>query len=321
MPFEDRITFGTSGLDRAAHLRGAQGRLDAMLSDPAARVFALWRGKPLVGPDGLRGLPADHRVFRDAVDPPLFLGLDGAAPRFARDISRWTPPQEVELDSFRDLTEQQHPALPEGEVFVELRAHMTLLGRRDAEMAATARALCEWHRTHRFCANCGTQSVVAQAGWQRDCPACGRHHFPRTDPVVIMLVSSGDDVLVGRSPGWPEGMYSLLAGFIEPGETVEAAVRREVLEETGVSVGEVGYVASQPWPYPASLMLGCHGRAESREIEVDPTEVEDAIWLSKSEMTAVFAGEHPQVRRPRAGAIASTLLEAWLSGTICSETH
>ncbi|MDJ0994397.1 MAG: NAD(+) diphosphatase [Dinoroseobacter sp.] len=314
MPFEDRITFGTSGLERAAHLRGDAARIEAMLSDPTTRVVPIWRGKPLVSPQGLAGVRSDHAVFKDAVAPAIFLGLDENGARFARDVSGWSPEEPVDLDSFRDRTEQQHPHLPGGYVFAELRTEMTRLTRRDAELAATARALVEWHRIHGFCANCGATSVPAQAGWQRDCPSCGRHHFPRTDPVVIMLITHKDRVLVGRTPGWPERMYSLLAGFIEPGETMEAAVRREVAEEAGVRVGAVGYLASQPWPYPASLMFGCWGHAETTEITIDPVEVEDAFWISRAEMIEVFAGTHPRMREPRKGAIAHSLLEAWVAG-------
>ncbi|MEM8579622.1 MAG: NAD(+) diphosphatase, partial [Pseudomonadota bacterium] len=288
--------------------------VEALLTDRTARVIPIWRGKPLVSANGLEGVSADHKVLEDAVSSAIFLGLDENGPRFAQDVSGWSPAEPVDLDSFRDRTEQQHPSLPEGTVFAELRTEMTRLTRRDAELAATARALVEWHRIHGFCANCGAKSLPAQAGWQRDCPSCGRHHFPRTDPVVIMLITHGDHVLVGRTPGWPDRMYSLLAGFIEPGETMEAAVRREVAEEAGVQVGEVGYLASQPWPYPASLMFGCWGRAETTEITLDPVEVEDAFWISRSEMVEVFGGTHPRMREPRRGAIAHSLLEAWVSG-------
>jgi len=151
------------------------------------------------------------------------------------------------------------------------------------------------------------------AGWQRTCPACGAHHFPRTDPVVIMLVTRGNSVLIGRSPGWPAGMYSLLAGFVEPGETLEAAVRREVFEEAGVRVGAVRYLASQPWPFPASLMFGCHGEALDGAITIDPAEIEDALWLTREEMVTVMAGAHPEIRAPRKGAIAHFLVAAWLA--------
>jgi NAD+ diphosphatase len=138
-------------------------------------------------------------------------------------------------------------------------------------------------------------------------------HFPRTDPVVIMLVTRGNRVLLGRSPGWPEGMVSLLAGFLEPGETVEAGVRREVWEEAGVRVGRVGYLASQPWPFPASLMLGCRGEALSEEIALDPQELEAAMWVSRERLLRVFMGEDPEIRPPRTGAIAGFLLREWLA--------
>ncbi|HIF76500.1 MAG TPA: NAD(+) diphosphatase, partial [Sulfitobacter sp.] len=145
---------------------------------------------------------------------------------------------------------------------------------------------------------------------------CGGAHFPRTDPVVIMLITHGNSVLMGRSPGWPEGMYSLLAGFVEPGETVEAAVRREVFEEAGVQVGAVSYLSSQPWPFPASLMLGCAGEALSRDLTIDPVEIEDALWVTREEMMDVFAGSHPRLLPARRGAIAHFLLENWLADTL-----
>jgi NAD+ diphosphatase len=151
------------------------------------------------------------------------------------------------------------------------------------------------------------------AGWQRDCPACGAHHFPRTDPVVIMLITHGNDVLLGRNAAWPAGMFSLLAGFIEPGETLEAAVRREVWEEAGVRVGRVGYLASQPWPFPASLMFGCRGEATTTAITVDPAELETALWVSRERLAGVLAGQDSVIRAPRSGAIAQFLMQMWLA--------
>lgn len=206
-----------------------------------------------------------------------------------------------------------HPDLPEGAGFADLRLRLTRLDAREGELAATARALFEWHRTHRFCACCGQPSDLAEAGWMRRCPACGAGHFPRTDPVAIMLVTRGDQVLLGRSPGWPEGMFSCLAGFMEPGETLEDAVRREVAEETGVQVGAVRYVGSQPWPFPASLMLGCRAEALSAALQPDPAEIEAALWVSRSRLAAIFAGTDPVILPPRRGAIAGWLLRLWLA--------
>ncbi len=153
-------------------------------------------------------------------------------------------------------------------------------------------------------------------GWQRECTSCKDTHFPRTDPVVIMLVTCGNNLLLGRSPGWPDGMYSLLAGFMEPGETLETAVRREVLEETGVRAGAVGYVATQPWPFPASLMIGCRATALTQELVLDPNEIEDALWISREELADVMAGVHPKIRSPRQGAIARYLMLQWLRDTL-----
>ncbi|MEM8592550.1 MAG: NAD(+) diphosphatase, partial [Pseudomonadota bacterium] len=219
---------------------------------------------------------------------------------------------DAALTGFLDPTLQYHPDLP-GAAFAELRGMMTKLNPRDAELAATARGLMEWHRTHGFCARCGERSHMAERGWQRNCHACGAHHFPRTDPVVIMLVLKGNSVLLGRSPGWPDGMYSLLAGFVEPGETLEAAVRREVLEEAGIKIGEVGYLGSQPWPFPASLMFGCIGHATSEEITVDPEELEDARWATREEIVEAMAGRHPEIAAARKGAIAHFLLSRWVA--------
>jgi NAD+ diphosphatase len=318
------VTFGGSDLDRAAAERGDDAALARALAEGAA-VIPFWRGKPMLAGDpdagecALVGLAADHAVLRPASEPPLFLGrIDGAAV-FAQDISGWVPQEpvdEAQIGAFLDPTVQRHPGAPGDSAFRELRAVMTRLTPRDAELAATARALLNWHRSHGFCARCGARSQVAQAGWQRHCPACGAHHFPRTDPVVIMLITRGDRVLLGRSPGWPEGMHSLLAGFVEPGETIEAAVRREVFEETAVRVGPVDYLAGQPWPFPASLMIGCRGEALSEEIEIDPVEIEAARWVTRSELLDVFAGTHPELRAARRGAIAHFLLEAWLADSL-----
>lgn len=320
------VTFGGGGLERAAHLRKDRDAMAQAWAAETTQVLLLWRGKPLArrsaadrGLDQLAWLPPQHPVVANRADERLFLGLtgDGAA-LFACDLGDWRPDalDEMALASFADASEQQHPDLPAGFVFAELRRIMTHVTPLEAEQAATAKALLSWHSSHRFCARCGDPSEMIDSGWQRRCPSCNAGHFPRTDPVVIMLITHGEDVLLGRSPGWPAGMYSLLAGFVEPGETLEAAVRREVIEETGVRVGDVGYLSSQPWPFPMSLMFGCEGKALSREITIDPEEIEDAIWVSRQEMMTVFAGEHPQIKPSRKGAIAHFLLQNWLADTL-----
>jgi NAD+ diphosphatase len=307
------VTFGSAGLDRAAHLRGDAAGLAGLMADPRSCALALWRGKPLLAGNAAARLPLAHPAFSDT-DPLLFLGLSDGAPVFARDLVDWLPEPDQAPDGagFLDRTEQSHPLIAPPARFVELRAAMARLPGADAELVATAKGIFAWHAAHGFCAGCGAPSRMVMSGWQRLCPACGAAHFPRTDPVVIMRITRGNRVLIGRSPGWPEGMYSLLAGFMEPGETLEAAVRREVREEAGVRVGRVSYLASQPWPFPSSLMLGCAGEALDEAIRLDPAELEEALWLGREEMAEVFAGLHPKIRPPRRGAIAGHLLRRWL---------
>ena len=311
----ETVAFGGSALDRAAELRGDAA---ALMQESAARVILFWRGKPMLVADTLARVPFDHPVMKDAAADIVFLGRDAGTLTFAADLSGWTPTDldDETLNTFLDPSEQTHPSLSDDHVFAELRAVMTRLTPRDAELAATAKAVMHWHKSHRFCAACGQQSDFAMGGWQRNCGACETSHFPRTDPVVIMLITHGNSVLMGRSPGWPDGMYSLLAGFVEPGETLEAAVRREVLEETNVKVGAVSYLASQPWAFPASLMFGCAGEAVSTEITIDPVEIEDAMWVSREDMALAFAGGHPTILPARKGAIAHFLLENWLADSL-----
>jgi len=312
MRIAETVTFGGSGLDRAAHLRGNAFEVAALWA--IGQVLPIWRGKPLFLDDVLGWLPAGHAVLAHA-GPAVFLGLDDDVPRFGVDISGWSPEAGAEAveAGFFEASVRTHPALPAPYAFAELRGLMAGLAPREAELVASAKAVLHWHRSHGFCAVCGAASGVTLAGWQRVCPACGAQHFPRTDPVVIMLVTHGNKLLMGRSPGWPEGMYSCLAGFVEPGETIEAAVRREVMEESGVRVGEVRYLASQPWAFPASLMIGCHALAETDAITLDPAELEDALWVTREDMVSVMAGAHPRLKPSRKGAIAHFLIANWLA--------
>jgi len=312
----ESVTFGGGGVDRAAHLRADPDALARLWAAPGARALPLWRGKPALAGTHLGWITTDHPLARDRAGGAIFLGLAGGAARFAIDLPDWASETLPEtLNAFTDPSEQRHPELP-GARFVELRMRMSALGPVEAELAAIARALLLWHARHGHCAVCGARVGIVMAGWQSRCPACEADHFPRTDPVVIMLITRGNSVLLGRAPGWPETMYSLLAGFVEPGETIEAAVRREVAEESGIAVGAVGYLSSQPWPFPASLMLGCHGAALSAEIIRDPGELDDALWLRREEMAAAFAGRRPDVAPPRQGSIARFLLWRWLAGRL-----
>ncbi|MEO8531937.1 MAG: NAD(+) diphosphatase [Deltaproteobacteria bacterium] len=304
------FAFEGSVLQRAAELRAS----NAPALDPRARSLVLWRGKLLVGSDNQPFVALlDTPAFEIAREPVIFLGIGANGPRFGIDLSSWTPPEDAAtIGEFVDASEQRHPDFPDAR-FVEVRGIMSLLGIEDAECIATARALTSWHASHRFCAACGQPSIVAQSGWQRNCPACNAQHFPRTDPVVIMAITRGDKLLLGRGPTWPERMYSCLAGFVEPGEPIEAAVRRETLEEAGITVGKVTYVASQPWPFPMSLMFGCLGEALSDDITLDVNELADARWFDRTEVMHILAGIHPDVAQPRKGAIAGYLIERWAS--------
>lgn len=305
MSLSDPLTFatGAGALDRAAHLRPASAEL---MARPEARLLPQWREKALIDLSGAQPAPAwlapDPALLAEAAEPPVFLGLFEGAPRFTADLSA--------LDEAAAGTRFGAAAK-----FIDLRSIAGELRPEEAAVLATAKGLLGWHRIHPFCARCGQPSAPEDAGWRRRCAACGALHFPRTDPVVIMLITRGGNVLLGRQQVWPAGRYSLLAGFMEPGETIEDAVRRETLEETSIRVGRVRFIASQPWPFPASLMLGCWGEALTEAISIDD-EIEDALWLSRDETAGVLAGAHPWLGAPGRDSIARWLLTAWVAGEI-----
>lgn len=306
------VTFGGSGLNRAAASRGTT---KAKASEGDSIIF-VWRGKILMDLENQPSLAKfefPHPLCKGAVE--IFLGTENNKNYIAFDISKWEPNDEdrPDLDVFFDPTEQRHPRLDKKYAFCELRGQMLNLNKREAELCSIAKGLFHWNTVQKYCSSCGELLKIALSGWQKNCDNCGISHFPRTDPVVIMLITKGDKVLLGRSPNWPEKMYSLLAGFVEPGETIEGAVRREVMEESGVEVGEVTYLASQPWVFPNSLMLGCHGIAQSEKITIDPNEIEDARWVSKSELLDVLAGLNQSIFPARKGSIANFLIEKWLA--------
>lgn len=308
---ETSITFAAGTLDRAAHLRGDRQALAAMLADPAARALAIWRGKPLIAlndegrvEQAFWTSPTEPHLSKARSSDWTLLGLDDGAPRLAVDISDLPPDGD------------SAPKLFDNAKFIDLRSIMAELGPEDAAAAAIAKGLWEWHRNHRFCAKCGQPSAVEEAGWRRGCTACDAKHFPRTDPVVIMLVVRGDKLLLGRQDDWAERMYSLLAGFMEPGETLESAVRREVREEAGLPIGRVRYLACQPWPFPSTLMIGCAAEALEEDLTIDKNELVDALWVSKAEVASALAGESERFDPARQGAIARNLMEAWVAGDL-----
>jgi NAD+ diphosphatase len=303
-----QYAFHPGELDRAAQLRAG----DAARQDGRALTLVFWKGKLLADAQGKAALVGlDHPALTDSREAPIFVGLTPDGPRFAADIPLWIPFEDATtIGQFVDQSQQVHPGFPDAK-FVEIRGLMPSLSRLDGEVIATGKAILQWNATHRFCSNCGAPSAVESSGWVRKCPQCNTQHFPRTDPVVIMVITRGDKLLLGRSPAWPERMFSLLAGFVEPGESIEAAVRREVLEESAIKVGPVRYVSAQPWPFPMSLMFGCYGEALSEDITIDPVELSDARWVHKDDVKLILAGTHPEINRPRPGAIAGALIEAW----------
>jgi NAD+ diphosphatase len=302
----DPIAFAGSPLDRCAVARRDAAWIEGRLSDPATRFLPLWKLDPLVKVGDSRALAWARRELFDDVElpgEPVLLGLAGDVAHFAVDVSSLAEPL---------------PALGlEGVAkFEELRGIGSQLTPAEVAIVAHARSVTDWHRRHRHCAECGGLTVPVLAGAQRRCPDCSAEHFPRTDPVAIAAVVRGDRCLLGRGHHWPDTMYSALAGFVEPGETVEEAVRREVCEESGVVVGEVRYVKSQPWPFPSSLMIACVGEALTDELVIDTNEIEAAIWVDRAEMREAINGRHPRIGAARKGAIARSVLDAWSEGRI-----
>jgi NAD+ diphosphatase len=298
------IVFSGGTLDRAAKQRGDAAWLRERLADDATRVLPLWRLSPLVrrGDSPRLGWATPALLDgREGAPAPVFLGVEGGVAHFALDLSD-RPDPLVEFG----FAEVAH--------FPELRAIASLLPGGEAATAAQARHLVDWHARHGFCPACGERTLAKDGGWSRGCAACGAEHFPRTDPVVIMLVLDDERCLLGRQPAWPRPFFSALAGFVEGGETLEEAVGREVAEEAGIAVTDVRYLASQPWPFPASLMLGCTARATTREITVDRSELEEADWFSRDEVRAALAAPTARLALPPPLAIAHQLVRAWIEG-------
>jgi NAD+ diphosphatase len=297
--------FVTNILDRAAHLRGNDEKLLALESHPNSRAYVVHRDSLVVKREGegSRALLSIDEAHKFGANPGMiFLGLRDGAAVFGMGITAAAVEKLMTRDDVA-VTELRGMAM-QGVVPPE-----------QLSAIAMAKSMVSWHQRHGFCANCGTRTAMRQGGWKRDCPNCKAEHFPRTDPVVIMLVTSGDKCLLGRQKQFPPGMYSCLAGFVEAAETIEDAVRREILEESGIRCTDVNYYMTQPWPYPSSLMIGCSARATSDDIVVDRTELEDARWFDREEARLMITRKHPDgLAGPHPFAIAHHLVGRWVHG-------
>jgi NAD+ diphosphatase len=297
------LGYVSNRIERAADRRSDPASMAALEGDAHARTYVV--GGELVA---LKGAGEDHQPLftfaqAHALGPPLesaFLGLMDGAPRFVCGLDRAAVEALKTRDDF---------------VVSDLRtiAVQAMIDPVHLPPLAEGKALLNWHARHRFCPNCGNPSRVVEAGWRRDCPACKAQHFPRTDAVVIMLAVDGERCLLGRSGRFLANSWSCLAGFVEPGETIEAAVRREVAEEAGIACGQVKYFASQPWPFPSSLMIGCLAQALTHEIIVDRNELEAARWFDREEAALMLARQHPEgLITPPPVAIAHHIIREWV---------
>ena len=299
-----QLGYTGSMLDRAADRRRDAA---ALAADPAADAYVIAVELIVARKAEGGGDPLFRLGEARALAPPresVFLGLAKGAPRFGLAIGG----AAAEALKARDdlLVTDLRSIAVQGLVAPE---HLPPL--------AEAKALLAWHARHRFCANCGVPTVSVEAGWKRQCPACKTEHFPRTDPVVIMLAVRGERCLLGRSARFAAAMWSCLAGFVEPGEGIDDAVRREVREESGIVCGRVAYFASQPWPFPMSLMIGCHAEALTTDISVDTTELEGARWFDREEAALMLLRRHPEgLGTPPPVAIAHHIIRAWVEGEV-----
>jgi NAD+ diphosphatase len=301
------IPFAGNPLNRASEKRTDATWIESKRRDPSSLIFPMWRLEPFLLGTENSGPPIELGLLRPGIADSLasgsaaciFLGLDGDRAVFALDVSEATDPAKVGplagLGHFRDA-----------------RVAGSMVSIKDAAIIAEAKAVIDWHQRHGFCPRCGAPTKLVDAGWRRLCGKCSAEHFPRVDPVVIMLATHGEACLVGRGKQFPSGMFSALAGFVEPGETIEEAVRRELMEEASVKVGEVTYYATQPWPFPSSLMIGCFAKAESRDVKADENELAEVRWIERSIARELIEGKQADgLRVPPPIAIAHHLIRTW----------
>jgi NAD+ diphosphatase len=298
--------FAGNPLNRASDKRADADWVAEKLADPDSLALAIWNGKPMVetGKDGqvqIAYVRADlARELAGGNERLLFMGLWKDTAVFALDLDGTADPADGPLEGLGR--------------FEDLRAIALTLPAADAAILATAKAMFEWRRRHRHCAACGQPSEPAEGGWKRVCPSCKAEHFPRTDPVVIMLPWKGERCLLGRQAAWPKGVFSALAGFLEPGESIEEACARELMEEAGLRASKVAYHSTQPWPYPSTLMIGLIAEVENDDAVADQAELDEVRWFTREEARALIGGALPGATAPGKLAIAHQLIKAWAEG-------
>jgi NAD+ diphosphatase len=300
------IPFTGNPLNRASEKRTDSAWVDAKRRDATSLIMPMWRLQPFLIGEQKSGQASELGMFRPGLcesmaspdAPSVFLGLEGDRALFALDVSAANDP------------ENSGPLAGFGR-FTEARASAMALPMKDAAIMGQAKAMIDWHNRHGFCPNCGVRTQLTDAGYRRHCDACGADHFPRTDPVVIMLPVIGERCLLGRQAAWPKGMYSALAGFLEPGESIEEACARELFEEAAVRTVKVRYHSTQPWPYPSSLMIGLIAEIEEGEPVADNIEIDEVRWFSRDDARALIRGDLASARAPGGLAIAHQLIKAW----------
>jgi NAD+ diphosphatase len=315
-PAASAIPLVPAGLERVAHHRRDPAWLDAAFNSDNVRVLVMREGLPLVEGSAPASTPQAIGDKLAPGRPILWLGsqagmLSPKATRiFLGETTKGSPVFALELPSSFSL--ESSPIAGLG-VFDDFRVAASAMTAFDGGAAATARCLFEWHRRNGFCAACGARTKIVEAGWKRLCDDCGAEHFPRVDPVAIMLAVHGDKCLMGRGKTWRPGFWSCLAGFVEPGETIEQAAAREIFEEAGVRCSApADYLFCQPWPFPNSLMIGLILQADDDKLTIDENELETARWFTRDEAKAMMAGTHPEAHAPMHFAIAHHVLKAWL---------
>jgi NAD+ diphosphatase len=297
-------TFAGNPLDRASYHRSDEAWIARHLASPDSLALPMWNGQPFVEPTKDSGLQIAYlpakmaQELAEGTERLLFMGLWKETAVFAVDLDGSTDPADGPLQGMGK--------------FEDLRRIALRLPPSDAAIVATAKAVFEWRRRHKHCSVCGQATDAVDGGWRRKCPSCETEHFPRTDPVVIMLPYHGDRCMLGRQEAWPKGMFSALAGFLEPGESIEEACARELAEEAGLRTRKVRYHSTQPWPYPSSLMIGLLAEVEDDEGAPDQTELSEVRWITRDEAKKLIKGELDGMAAPNALAIAHQLLKAWV---------